>query len=178
MADDAASYGSRENLRRRGQPRGSGDTSRSTDGMYRPGQPIGFLAARGTTYEKKYLTKKLGFCCKVIAPLIVIPTLVIALVPVVWAIANHTLHVAQLHVMEANLTSITNTSFPLSLNAQVSTHFPSLPRLIPSLTHHYPLIANRSRNRASSPPRSTFAHRSMCTGTRRRQTCARCTLGP
>mgnify|MGYP000722310439 CR=1 FL=1 len=128
MADDAASYGSRENLRRRGQPRGSGDTSRSTDGMYRPGQPIGFLAARGTTYEKKYLTKKLGFCCKVIAPLIVIPTLVIALVPVVWAIANHTLHVAQLHVMEANLTSITNTSFPLSLNAQVSTHFPSLPR--------------------------------------------------
>ena len=115
-------YGSRENLRPRRSQGGSqsGGLSRSADGMYRPGQPIGFLAARGTPYEKKYLTKKLGFCCKVIAPIIVIPVLVIALVPIVWAIANHTLHVAQLHVMEANLTSLTNSSFPLSLNAAVS----------------------------------------------------------
>ncbi len=112
-------YGSRENLRRR--PRAGSETSsaRTTDGMYRPGQPIGFLAARGSPYEKKYLTKKLGFCCKVVAPLIAIPTLVIALVPVVWALALHTLHAAQLHVSAANLTSITNNSFPLSLNAEV-----------------------------------------------------------
>lgn len=117
MADDEQ-YGSREQLRRRG--RGSADASRSTDGMYRPGQPIGFLAARGTPYEKKYLTKKLGWCCVWLAPPIAIVTAVIALVPIVWAIALHTLHVTQLHIEQANITSITNSSFPLALNAQVS----------------------------------------------------------
>lgn len=78
-----------------------------------------FSDARGTPYEHKYLSKKLGFCCLFLAPPIIIVTLVITLVPVLWAIGNHALHTSQLHVYAANLTDITNTSFPLSIEGQV-----------------------------------------------------------
>lgn len=87
--------------------------------MYQPGVPMGYLYARGTPYEKKYMSKKLGFCCLFIAPPIIIVTLVITLVPVLWAIGNHALHTSQLHVSAANLTNIGNSSFPLSIEGQV-----------------------------------------------------------
>lgn len=86
MADDAASYGSREHLRQRGVR--SSETQRSTEGLYRPSQPIGYLAARGTPYEKKYFSKKVGACCLFLFPIILIPVLVITLVPVLQAIAS------------------------------------------------------------------------------------------
>lgn len=85
MEDDAASYGSREHLRQRG-----GNRTRSTENdrsNFKPGMPIGYFAARGTPYERKYLTKKLGACCLFLAPLIIIPVLVITLVPVLQAVA-------------------------------------------------------------------------------------------
>ncbi|CEH17102.1 Protein of unknown function DUF3712 [Ceraceosorus bombacis] len=119
MADDAASYGSRGGLVNRRGGRASGDTSRSNQQMYQPGQPIGYLAARGTPYEKKYFTKKLGFCCLFLAPPIIIVSLVIALVPVIWAVAVHALKTAQLHVYAANITDISNTSFPITIEGQV-----------------------------------------------------------
>lgn len=81
--------------------------------------PSSTLDARGTPYEKKYLSKKLGFCCLFIAPPIIIITLVITLVPVLYAIADHALHTSQLHVYAANLTDIGNSSFPLSIEGQV-----------------------------------------------------------
>lgn len=87
--------------------------------MYQPGTPIGYLAARGTPYEKKYFTKKLGFCCLFLAPPILAVVGVIALVPVLWAIARHALHTAQLHVYESNITAPGNTSFPLTIEGQV-----------------------------------------------------------
>lgn len=67
MADDAASYGSRGGLvNRRGGVRTSQESASGK--MYQVGQPIGYMAARGTPYEKKYFTKKLGFCCLFLAP--------------------------------------------------------------------------------------------------------------
>lgn len=116
MADDA-SYGSRENLRRRGG--GSRETVRSTDGFHQPGQPIGYLAARGTPYEKKYFSRKLGICCLFIAPPIILVTLAITLLPVLYAVANHALHTSVLHIYASNITSPGNDSFPLTLEGQV-----------------------------------------------------------
>ncbi|CAO1623850.1 unnamed protein product [Parajaminaea phylloscopi] len=119
MADNA-SYGSRTDLvRRRGGQGGSQDSVRTGAGMHQPGQPMGYIYARGTPYEKKYFSKKLGFCCLFLAPPIVIIVLVITLVPVLYAIANHALHTSQLHVYAANLTDIGNSSFPLAIEGQV-----------------------------------------------------------
>lgn len=116
---DAGSYGSRRNLVQRRGGGSSVASDRSGQQMYQPGTPIGYLAARGTPYEKKYFTRKLGFCCLFIAPPIIIVTLVITLVPVLWAIARHALHTAQLHVYDSNITSPGNTSFPLTIEGQV-----------------------------------------------------------
>lgn len=41
------------------------------------------------------------------------------LVPILYGIGNHALHTSVLHVYGANLTGITNTSFPLSIEGQV-----------------------------------------------------------
>ncbi|PWN53595.1 hypothetical protein IE53DRAFT_140447 [Violaceomyces palustris] len=118
MADDA-SYGSRENLRRRaGGPSWESVEPRS-EGFYQPGQPIGFLAARGTPYEKKYMSKKLGWCCLLVAPPTILITLVITLIPVLYAVGNHALHTSHLLVYESNITAPGNTSFPLTLEGQV-----------------------------------------------------------
>lgn len=87
--------------------------------MYQPGTPLGYLAARGTPYEKKYFTKKLGMCCLFIAPPLILIILAITLVPVLGAIADHALHTAQFQINSANLTDIGNSSFPLSLQAEV-----------------------------------------------------------
>lgn len=103
----------------RDSPSTMGGSSRRGQAMYQPGTPIGYLAARGTPYEKKYFTKKLGFCCLFLAPPILLVTLAIALVPALYAIADHALHTSQFHVQSSNITSPTNTSFPLTLGAQV-----------------------------------------------------------
>jgi len=119
MADDAASYGSRENLRRRSAAQQSinSDTPAAA-GYYQPGQPIGFIRARGTPYEKKYFSRKLGYCCLFVAPGVLLVTLAITLLPVLYAVANHALHTAVLHVEQSNITSPGNTSFPLTLQGQ------------------------------------------------------------
>ncbi|PWZ00897.1 hypothetical protein BCV70DRAFT_84414 [Testicularia cyperi] len=116
MADDG--YGSRENLRRRSAANQSIDSGPPAGGYYQPGQPIGFLKARGTPYEKKYFSRKLGFCCLLVAPVFLLVTLAITLLPVLYAVANHALHTSVLHVYESNITAPGNTSFPLTLEGQ------------------------------------------------------------
>lgn len=119
----SGSYGSRQDLVRRGT-RGSrfSDASTNRDGqqMYQPGLPIGYLAARGTIFEKKYFTKKLGVCCLFLAPPILATVGVFTLVPILYGIALHALHTAQLHIISSNLTALTNTSFPLTIEGQVT----------------------------------------------------------
>lgn len=115
----SGSYGSRRGLVQRRRGGSSVETDRSGQQMYQPGTPIGYLAARGTPYEKKYFSRKLGFCCLFIAPPVIIVTLVITLVPVLWAIARHALHTSQLHVYDSNITSPGNSSFPLTIEGQV-----------------------------------------------------------
>ncbi|CAD6973942.1 unnamed protein product [Tilletia controversa] len=113
MAD---TYGSRAALR---QGAASPEQGPPTAGRYQPGRtPIGFFAARNTFYKKKHIGGKLGFCCVVLAPPIIIISLIIALIPVIWAVGVHTLSTAQIHVYSANITGITNTSFPISLDGQ------------------------------------------------------------
>ncbi|KAE8229507.1 hypothetical protein CF326_g5523 [Tilletia indica] len=114
MAD---TYGSRAALR---QGAASPENGPPTTGRYQPGRhPIGFFAARKTFYKKKHSGGKLGFCCVVLAPPIIIISLIIALIPVVWAVGQHTLSTAQIQVYSANITGLTNTSFPISLDGQV-----------------------------------------------------------
>lgn len=116
MSDD---HGSQEALRRRFTAPKRVDSTPSTMGNdYRPGQPIGFVRARGTVYEKKYYSRKLGYCCICVAPIALIIVLAITLLPVLYALANHTLHTAVLHVQQSNITSPTNTSFPITLLGQ------------------------------------------------------------
>lgn len=119
MADDA--YGSRENLRRRSAAQQSVESDAPAGaGFYQPGQPIGFVRARGTPYEKKYFSRKLGYCCLFIAPGVLLVTLAITLLPVLYAVANHALHTSVLHVDQSNITAPTNTSFPLTLQGQTT----------------------------------------------------------
>lgn len=120
--EETDSYGSRRDLvQRRGtqSSRGTTESANADSKYYLPGTPIGYLAARGTPFEKKYFTKKLGFCCLFLAPPILIVTGVLTLVPILWAIARHALHTSQLHVYQSNITAITNTSFPLTILGQV-----------------------------------------------------------
>ncbi|CAD6924941.1 unnamed protein product [Tilletia controversa] len=113
----AASYGSRDALRQRNAPTPVGPP---TEGRFVPGAtPIGFLAARKGFYGRKLTGKKTGFCCLFLAPPIIIIALIIALIPVLWAIANHALHTAQIHVYSSNLTSLSNDTFPLTLDGQI-----------------------------------------------------------
>ncbi len=116
MADDG--YGSRENLRRRSAAQSVDSDTPQGAGYYQPGQPIGFVRARGTPYEKKYFSRKLGYCCLFVAPGVLLVTLAITLLPVLYAVANHALHTAVLHVEQSNITNPGNTSFPLTLQGQ------------------------------------------------------------
>lgn len=120
MADDRSAT-SQEGLVRQRRSAGSqrSSTGNAADHHYQPGAPIGYLAARGTPYERKYMTRKLGACCLFLAPPIIIISLVIALVPVLYAIGEHALHTSQFHVYSSNITAPSNTSFPLTLSSQV-----------------------------------------------------------
>lgn len=128
-AGDSDSYGSRRRL----APGSEGAASRSVTSVpstttsgknggayYQPGTPIGYLAARGTPFEKKYFSKKLGFCCLFLAPPILLVTFALTLVPILGAIADHALHTSIFHVESSNITNIGNSSFSLTLGAQVS----------------------------------------------------------
>lgn len=118
MTDDG--YGSQEALRRRSVPRHNGEPRSSSEVQYfQPGQPVGFLRARGTAYEKKYLSRKLGCCCLFVAPFMLVVVLAITFFPILYALANHTLHTAVLHIYQSNVTSPGNTSFPITLEGQV-----------------------------------------------------------
>ncbi|KAK0559809.1 hypothetical protein OC844_004162, partial [Tilletia horrida] len=113
----AGSYGSRDAIRQRNAPTPVGPP---TEGRFVPGEtPIGFLAARKTFYGKKYKGSKVGFCCMFLAPPIIIISLVIALIPVLWAVAIHALHTSQIHVYSSNLTTLENNTFPLTLDGQI-----------------------------------------------------------
>ncbi|UZJ55969.1 hypothetical protein CBS101457_005289 [Exobasidium rhododendri] len=117
---DSDSFGSRRRLAAAAASNDSVTSSnRNGTQMYQPGTPIGYLAARGTPFEKKYFTKKLGFCCLFIAPIVLLVVGVITLVPVLGAIAEHALHTAQFHIYSSNITDAGNSSFPLTLSAQV-----------------------------------------------------------
>lgn len=115
-------YGSQEALRRRQVPRNIvADHASSIDVQYlQPGQPVGFLRARGTVYEKKYLSRKLGCCCLCVGPITLVIFLALTFFPILYALANHTLHTAVLHVHQSNITSPGNTSFPITLEGQVT----------------------------------------------------------
>lgn len=89
---EPSAYGSREDLRRRSanssRKAGAG-TAPNGAALFQPGrQPIGFLAARGTPYQKKYLTRKLGACCLFLAPIVLLVTLAIVLTIVLYAIGG------------------------------------------------------------------------------------------
>ncbi|MCO5589830.1 hypothetical protein L7F22_043799 [Adiantum nelumboides] len=115
---DSSSYGSQNELVQRRSRNSQDSRGRQQSDMYQPGMPIGYMAARGTPYERKYFTRKLGFCCLFLAPPILAVVGVIALVPVLYAIANHALHTAQLHIYESNITNIQNDSFPITIMGQ------------------------------------------------------------
>ena len=88
-------------------------------GFHQPGQPIGFLAARGTPYAKKLVSKTFLFITLVVLPVTFLISLVIILLPVLYAIANHTLNVSVMHIYSSNITDPHNDYFPLSLEGQV-----------------------------------------------------------
>ncbi|WFD30560.1 hypothetical protein MSPP1_001581 [Malassezia sp. CBS 17886] len=85
---------------------------------HRPGQPIGYFSARDTPYQKKFISRKLIFCC-LLQPLIAVIALVIILLPVLYAVAVHTLSVSVMHIYASNITDPGENSFPLSLEGQI-----------------------------------------------------------
>ena len=88
-------------------------------GFHHVGQPIGYLAARNTPYAKKIFSRKLFLFAFVLLPVIVLVNLVIIVLPVLYAIANHTLNVSVMHIYSSNITDPRNEYFPLSLEGQV-----------------------------------------------------------
>ncbi|WFC96532.1 hypothetical protein MBRA1_003193 [Malassezia brasiliensis] len=88
-------------------------------GYHEAGKPIGFFAARKTPYAKKLVSKKLLIFLFVLLPILFIINLVIILLPVLYAVANHTLNVSVMHIYSSNITDPHNDYFPLSLEGQV-----------------------------------------------------------
>jgi hypothetical protein len=88
--------------------------------MYQPGNPIGFFAAKGTVYQRKYFSKKMVCCLMFLGPPTLLISLAIMLFPVIGAIAEHALHTAVFDIQSSNITDPGNSSFPLSLRAHVS----------------------------------------------------------
>ena len=88
-------------------------------GFHQAGKPIGYFAARKTPYAKKLVSKKLLIFTFVLLPILFIVNLVIILLPVLYAIANHTLNVSVMHIYSSNITDPHNDYFPLSLEGQV-----------------------------------------------------------
>ncbi|WFD32817.1 hypothetical protein MSPP1_003868 [Malassezia sp. CBS 17886] len=87
--------------------------------FHQPGRPIGFLAARKTPYRRKLVGRKQMLCCIFITPVVAVVSLVIILLPVLYAVATHTLHTSVMHIYASNITNPGNDSFPLSLEGQV-----------------------------------------------------------
>ncbi|GAA5969858.1 hypothetical protein JCM21900_004182 [Sporobolomyces salmonicolor] len=91
------------------------------DDSYKPGMPIGLLAALGTPYAKKPLWKSRKF--NILCPILTLITLGIGIVllvfPIIRAVAIHTLSVSVLHIDASNITAPTNGTFTLTLEGQV-----------------------------------------------------------
>lgn len=129
--EDVNVYGSRRRLVPAAAPLGrsrSMSTPKTNDptyehpdpNMYQPGNPIGFFAAKGTVYQKKYITKKMVWCILFLGPPTMIISMVIMLFPVLGAIAKHALHTSTFHIQSSNITAPGNSSFPLALRAHVT----------------------------------------------------------
>ncbi|WFD34248.1 hypothetical protein MCUN1_001085 [Malassezia cuniculi] len=95
------------------------DTQGLQNVYHQPGQPIGFFAARGTPYQKKFISKKLMLFNIFIAPVGLIIALVLICLPILYGVANHTLAVSVMHVYSSNITSPTEDTFTLTLEGQV-----------------------------------------------------------
>lgn len=95
------------------------DTQGLHNVYHQPGRPIGFFAARGTPYQKKIISKKLlifNFC---ILPILGIIGLVLICLPILYAIAVHTLNVTVMHIHSSNITEPTEDSMTLTIEGQV-----------------------------------------------------------
>ena len=75
-----------------------------TSQYHRAGKPIGYFAARNTIYQKKIFSGKLAVFCFLILPVLIVLNLVIILLPVLLAVANHTLSVSVMHIYASNIT--------------------------------------------------------------------------
>ena len=79
----------------------------------------GYLSARGTTYSKKYFSRKLGCFCLVIVPLLLLAAVPIILGPVLLAVAHHIISVAQVHPHAINVTGLSEASFATTISGQL-----------------------------------------------------------
>lgn len=87
--------------------------------FHQPGAPIGYFAAQGTPYAKKIISKKLILFLLIFVPILIIVNLVIICLPVLWAVARHTLSVSVIHIYSSNITNPHEDFFPLTLEGQI-----------------------------------------------------------
>lgn len=89
---------------------------------YQPGQPIGYLAARGTIFERKYFTRKLAACSLFFGVPITFIILVITSGPVLLAVANHIVNVSQVHldIVHLDVAAQNASSIPIILNGRIA----------------------------------------------------------
>ncbi|GAA5951249.1 hypothetical protein JCM3765_002422 [Sporobolomyces pararoseus] len=99
-------------------PRHIGD---GLDHEYKPGMPIGLLAALGTPYAKKpiYKSRKAQILCPILTLVTLVVGVALLVFPILRAVALHTLSVSVLHIDASNITFPTNNSFTLTLEGQV-----------------------------------------------------------
>ncbi|GAA5914535.1 uncharacterized protein JCM6883_003197 [Sporobolomyces salmoneus] len=88
---------------------------------YKPGMPIGLLAALGTPYAKKpiYKSRKAQILCPILTLVTLVVGVALLVFPILRAVAIHTLSVSVLHIDASNITFPTNNSFTLTLEGQV-----------------------------------------------------------
>ncbi|GAA6063179.1 hypothetical protein JCM10212_003114 [Sporobolomyces blumeae] len=88
---------------------------------YKPGMPIGLLAALGTPYAKKplYKSRKAQILCPIMTLIVLAIGIVLLVFPILRAVATHTLSTSVLHIDASNITLPTNSSFRLTLEGQV-----------------------------------------------------------
>lgn len=89
---------------------------------YQPGQPIGYLAARGTIYERKYFSRKLAACLLFFGVPITLIILVLISGPILLAVANHIVNVSRVHLNTVHLDVSTQnrSSLPIVINGRIT----------------------------------------------------------
>ena len=95
------------------------DTQGLQNLYHQPGRPIGFFAARGTPYQKKIISKKLLIFNFIILPILGIISLVLICLPILYAVAVHTLNVTVMHIYSSNITEPTEDSATITIEGQV-----------------------------------------------------------